>query len=674
MMHRIPPLIRFLLTITICFLTVFTLARLAFWLTFDNPHDPLGLDQLLTAMYIGLKFDLRLTLLILAPMYLLAWIKWINPLTTRFGRLLWGVYLGLISLGAVAFYVTDFGHYAYLMTRVDSTALRFLSNPMISAQMVWESYPVLPWLLGLAALLCLFAILYTRLLRRCAGAAYTPLRLRDRAAMVLILLLMIAGGIYGKLSWYPLRWSDAFFSTHAFAPAVASNPVLYFFDTFKTGALEYDIAAVRDSYPLIAEHLGVDQPDPEDLDFARFVLPVLQPERPQNVIIVLLESFTTYKTGLTRNPLNPSPHFDRLVSESLVFQNFFTPTAGTARSVFTAVTGLPDVQLRSTASRNPTIINQHTIINAFEGYEKFFFLGGSASWGNIRGLLQGNIAGLRLYEEGDYASPRNDVWGISDLALFKEAHAVLEKETGPFLAILLTSGNHRPYTIPADNEGFEIVGDVPQDALTRYGFHSLEEYNSFRFMDHALGHFMDLVKGSAYYEDTVFVFFGDHGHLTEAAVHTYPSEIQLGLAQFRVPLVIHAPALFPQSQILDTVASEMDVLTTVAAITGHAHLNTTLGRNLFDPQFDPDRHAFVMTHGAVPNIGVINDEFYFRMNLDDSGQGLYRIHADDSRPDLSHRYPDQALRMRELTRGLYESTRYIVNHNPHRDHRPVPVD
>ncbi len=55
-----------------------------------------------------------------------------------------------------------------------------------------------------------------------------------------------------------------------------------------------------------------------------------------------------------------------------------------------------------TASRNPAAVDQHTIINNFTGYEKFYFLGGSTSWANIRGVLTNNIDNLHLYEQDDY--------------------------------------------------------------------------------------------------------------------------------------------------------------------------------------------------------------------------------------------------------------------------------
>lgn len=663
-MHRIPRLIRLAAVLLVALLVVFSAARLAFWFFFDNPNDPLVLADLFRALYIGLKFDLRLSLLIIAPLVLLGWIKWFSPLASALARKLWTIYLMLALFIIAAFLVTDFGHYAYLSVRLDSTALRFLANPLISAQMVWESYSVLPWFFSLLLVFALAAFGLHKLLRHHAETVCPHLGLGQRLAWSLVVVLLLGAGIYGKVSWYPLRWSDAFFTSHAFASTLAFNPVLYFYETYKVGGLEYDEDAVREYYQVVAAYLGVDNPDPQTLNFARRVEPVHVPNTPLNVVVVILESFATYKTGLSGNPLQPTPHFDAMTANSLYFKNFFTPTAGTARSVFTTVTGLPDVQLHSTSSRNPTVVNQHVILDAYEDYEKMFFLGGSANWGNIRGMLMSNITGLRLYEEGSYASPRNDVWGISDLALFREAHQVFEQEDKPFFAVLLTSGNHRPYTIPEDNDGFAPLMDVSQEELIRYGFRSQAEFNAYRFMDHSIHRFMTMARQADYYENTIFVFYGDHGLSGDAGQHSPDSEARLGLGLNRVPLVIHAPALFAQGKILDTVASELDIMTSLASLTGHGHINTTLGRDLFNPRFDHDRHAFIMHHTSQATIGLVDEEFFFRMHLDGTGRLLQRVHAEDTRPNLINDHPQRAGQMHDLTRGLYEATRYIANNNP----------
>ena len=50
------------------------------------------------------------------------------------------------------------------------------------------------------------------------------------------------------------------------------------------------------------------------------------------------------------------------------------PAYGTARGVWAVVTGIPDVEYPNTASRNPAAVDQHTIINDYKGYDKFYFI------------------------------------------------------------------------------------------------------------------------------------------------------------------------------------------------------------------------------------------------------------------------------------------------------------
>ena len=85
-----------------------------------------------------------------------------------------------------------------------------------------------------------------------------------------------------------------------------------------------------------------------------------------------------------------------------------------------------------TASRYPNLVDQQTILNDMTGYSKFYFIGGSASWANIRGVLTDNIRGLHLYENGKIIGRQAiNVWGISDKDLFVEANDVLKKQTKP---------------------------------------------------------------------------------------------------------------------------------------------------------------------------------------------------------------------------------------------------
>ena len=113
-MRLLPPSIRFVALGVLLSLTLFTSLRLAFWWAFRDEAGDLGGGDLLQALYLGLKFDLRLALLLGLPALLLCWIPPLHAVRSRWGRGLWTGYWLLALLGVLLVYVIDFGHYAYL--------------------------------------------------------------------------------------------------------------------------------------------------------------------------------------------------------------------------------------------------------------------------------------------------------------------------------------------------------------------------------------------------------------------------------------------------------------------------------------------------------------------------------------------------------------------------------
>jgi len=395
---------------------IFTALRLAFLYQFHNPADPLSSDLLLKSLYLGLKFDLRLVLLINLPVFLFARIKFVSIFDKPSGQTLWSVYIAIINSLILVMYIIDFGFYAYLKERINASAIRFTQNPLIALQMMWETYPVIWSSVGLVLFVFIFTKILKFIIKAISNTSFIHLHGWKNITLYSIIIFLWIFGIYGKFSYYPLRWSDAFYSPHQFASSLALNPVLHIFDTMKNREIKYDIDETRRYYDLVASYLGVEKQDKETLNFARHIKQ--QPEGPKkpNIIFIIIESLAFYKTGISGNPLDPTPNIDAIAEKSLLFNRFYIPHAGTARSVFTFITGLPDVEVNRTSSRNPLIVKQHTILSAFEEYRKFYFLGGSASWANIRGLLHHNISDIEIYEEGSYDSPRVDVWARHQVA------------------------------------------------------------------------------------------------------------------------------------------------------------------------------------------------------------------------------------------------------------------
>jgi len=693
MLKRIP-LIHFYLTTILLNLGFFSLFRLTFWLKFKDATNPIPFDELVTAFYLGLKFDLRLTLVILLPLFILGWIKPLNPVASNTAKNFWVSFLTLTFAISVFYVFAGFIHYSYLHKPLDASVLRFAEDFSLSVNMMWQSYPIIRLLIGLALLVTLYNFLLRRFSTPVYRLASSNLKSNSRfykrrwwqqslfvTACIFIYLL----GLFGKLSYYPLRWSDAFASTHTFAPAVTINPVVHFFDTLKNKRITFDLAKTSSYYNDIAEYLGVvNKTDVsvahKDLNFTRHIETVgpLAGKTP-NVVIVYLESFASYKTGIFGNKLNPTPNFDQIANNAILFKRYYTPHTGTARSVFCGITGIPDIELNKTSSRNPLIVDQHTIINAFKNYNKHYFLGGSANWGNIRGVLSHNIKDLTIHEEGDYSADRVDVWGISDMDLFIEANNVLKKQQKPFISIIQTSGNHRPYTIPENNHGFKYIKQNKKD-LRNNGFIYEKEYNSFRFMDHSIGHFIKIAKKEKYFDNTVFVFFGDHGISGYGGEHTPQFESDFDLTGQHVPFVIYAPKLLTKN-VYTKIASQVDILPTIAALTTNGYTNTTMGRDLLNPKFDSQRYAFTITHNKNSDLGLVAKDYLFKILADGSNAKLYATSQTvfpksntnniDVYTDVTPQYPQLAQKYKRLTLGIYETSKYMLYHNKPLDNERV---
>src|SRR5690606_35931412 len=330
--------------------------------------------------------------------------------------------------------------------------LKFLGDVQISRQMLWESYPVVWITLGWLALLGLSMLALLRLERVTLDRPVKPVRLWSRvwgsAAVTVVVFFALIGRISGVNleNPVPLRWNDAFYAGDSQLGALGLNPVLFFYDTLKVPQDRYDEAQVRKYYPQVSVYLGVDQPDAERLDFSRRV-PV-QPHRLEgaapNVVFIMLESLGTTAVGAYGNPLNPTPNLDQLAKQSWFFRHFYVPVTGTAKTVWASISGVPDVSRSETATRNPLITKQRSLINDLPGYHKLYTIGGNSGWANMNALVRQSIDGVQLYEEGFWKSKNVDVWGISDLDLFKETDQLLRAlpDDEPFFAYIQTAGNH----------------------------------------------------------------------------------------------------------------------------------------------------------------------------------------------------------------------------------------
>ena len=654
--------INFLFFTILCFFALFIFFRILFFLLFYETMTA-SYRELLEAFWIGVRFDLRLACLVVLPIAFIFLIPILNPIHNLILRKVSRIYLCAISILLTLFYIFDLGNYSYLDQRIDLSSFKLLENPLISFGMAFETYPVFWIVLGLIIMVWILwkGIHWAFLFLNDQPILF---RYRDKSIGFIIACIIFFFSIWGTFRQYRLLWSDAYFSNDPFIVSVALNPVLYFNETRTFAVKDYDKQLTQDHYDLLVQELGVDNPDINKLDFSRKKEAITSYKKP-NIVIVFLESVSINRMGRMGNPLNPMPVMDELSKQGVFFDRFYIPMVGTARSVFGMITGIHDVADVETATSNPKIVEQYTLVNSLKDYQKKYFIGGSASWRNIRGLLNKNISDMKIIEQKDLDYPRLDVWGISDHHLFDAAHKNLSSsETKePFFAIIQTATNHRPYSIPKNIDNFSII-EKSEVELNEAGFSSLAQYNAMRLLDNAVGEFITKAKEAPYFENSIFIFFGDHGTSDPAAIHMENADYDLKLRSYRVPFFIYGPNLVDGGKTISKVSQLVDIMPTVCGLAGVEYDNRTMGKDLFKESINDESLALIINKKvAKSHIAVVGKNYYLSMQRDGSEIQLHDLRSNNPLVDVKEKYPEITSSYTRRLRGLYEVSKYMLYHN-----------
>lgn len=650
--YKVPKTILWVVNLFFIFLLLFTSFRVATFFAFHPPDLDFG--DVLPAFYLGVQYDLRWISLLLLPIVLLSMSPRLSPFYSARNKQWWTWYLALVTFIVFFFFAADMGSFSYNQTRLDAGAMNFVEDPGISFRMMWQTYPLFWMILGLLITVVIFRWMYHKSHWRVISQT-DGLKIPYRRKFFIVTALLFAALIYGKLSTKPLTWKECFVFQDNFKSYLALNPLQNFFTTLKFRRPVFNEQKAREAFPLVAKWMQL--PDPDRFGFRRLVMPSGSAiESRPNIVLVMCESYSMYKSSMSGNPLNSTPFFDSLSQQGIFFERCFTPHFSTARGLFALITGIPDAQLFKFSTRNPQAKKQRTIINDFKGYSKHYFLGGDPDFNNFRGLLA-NIEGLKLHTEADFSAPKLNVWGISDKDLFLEANKVFRAQDSSFFAIIQTSMNHRPYMAPEEDGDFRKE-HPSEDDLQRYGFQSEDEYNCFRYADYSIRKFIEAASQEEYFHNTIFVFVGDHGVAGNASA-VYPRAwTDQRLTDEHVPLLFYAPFLLPPQR-RNEVVSQIDVLPTIAGMLQQPYVNSTLGRDLLHPQKE---HNFAFITNTAGQIGLVTDDYYFTSNLNFPDEEMVSIRNNPLRHSPAERDSIQK-ELSTFTNAFFETARYLIMNN-----------
>lgn len=239
-----------------------------------------------------------------------------------------------------------------------------------------------------------------------------------------------------------------------------------------------------------------------------------------NVVYVHMESAIDFLINLEINNINISPNLTKLSNEGLYFTNYYPQiSVGTSSDTeFTVLTSL-------FPSTNGTVFNNYYNRDYFttakylkdNGYYTFSMHGNKASMWN-RDKVHPKLGYMDFYSSTSFDLDEMVGLGLSDKSFFRQAIPILEsieKNNDKYMGTIITLTNHTPFTnsdifdqidlkYHTKINGEEVIYDYLEG--TKLG----DFLRSAHYADQALGEFLDMVKKSDYFDNTLFVFYGDH--------------------------------------------------------------------------------------------------------------------------------------------------------------------
>ena len=247
-----------------------------------------------------------------------------------------------------------------------------------------------------------------------------------------------------------------------------------------------------------------------------------------NIIYVHMESMQDFLMDLEFNGEEVVPNLKKLAKEGMFFSNFYPQIAlGTSSDAeYIMLTGLLPSNGNTVFSgyANNTFITLPKILKEDRGYYTFSMHGNQAVMWN-RKSIHPHLGYTDMYFKESFTF--EDVkgsddyvgLGINDKLFFSQAIPILEnieKNNKNYFGTIITLSNHSPFEhhqlFTYDINDY-YTNDVTGDTLSTCYLceRDIGKYIvSSHYADEALGDFISYIKNSEYFNNTIFVFYGDH--------------------------------------------------------------------------------------------------------------------------------------------------------------------
>lgn len=583
------------------------LIRLFLWLRYPASFSDLSTNETLMSFLLGMRIDLIAVLTFTLLLILLSTLP-LRLVFNNYFRATVGLAWGLILSSMLIISIGDTLYYEYTFRHLSSELFNMANDTNLIIEMAFNSYLLYTLLLTPVLLLitALFIYLFTRPIK---NRTITP----KSWFTTLLIIILLFFGVRSKLTGKSFGTSDAFAVNKVSSGNLALNG---FFCVYRTryqrgpdhNHMPFD-EALETTKAMLASG---------NSHFTNSEVPIERgfknpSAKPYNVVFILIESwgaehldsYTHYK------PLGISPFFSKLSSEGVKFTNFYANGNRSIYGLTTLLTGLPKPS-GYTPLGNGLEFSHLSYLGSIvkeNGYSTLAMQGSSRRSYRIDSVM--NLSGFDQYygacdipdveELGEGRSVAS--MGTYDYNLMDYFHKKVNTLKEPFFTFAFTSTTHTDYHLP----------DKKYEKFP-HGLKSYSGYmNAMYYTDTVLKRFMNEVKDEPWFDNTIFIFTGDHGfgsastgQAKELREVTTPLP---GIEHNRIPLLIYAPKIFKPS-VNTALGSHADILPTVIDMLGLKNSYSSMGNSLLDQNVS-ERFVYLVAGNLI---SLITDEGYISHN------------------------------------------------------------
>lgn len=236
-----------------------------------------------------------------------------------------------------------------------------------------------------------------------------------------------------------------------------------------------------------------------------------------NIVFIHMESMSSFLINLEIKNEKIAPNLTKLTKEGMYFSNFY-PQIGVGTSSDTEFT----LNTSLMPSQNGTVFvnyfdrNYVTIPKLLKEKDYYTFsmhANKDTMWN--RNKMHPSLGYTDFYSKTSYNIDNEIGLGLSDISFFNQSISILEnieKNNKRYMGTIITLTNHTPFTNDLNNFkqldfDYELNGKTHEYLKDT----KLKDYLiSSHYADEALGEFIKSIKKSDYFNNTLFVFYGDH--------------------------------------------------------------------------------------------------------------------------------------------------------------------